>query len=676
MSNAQIMIVEDQGVSAKDLRSTLIQLGYSAPVVVPSGEEAIRRVEESRPDLVLMDMVLRGPIDGIETAERIRSRHDIPIIYLTANAEDHPIARANQTAPYGYIIRPFEDRDVQTAIEIALFKHDMERRLRRSEELYRVLVESTRDMAIILLDRSGNVSTWNTGAAQMFGYEKTEIIGRNFSVFFTEEERRGKKPEEELTMAMASGRGADEGWRVRKDGSRFWAVVVSTALRSETGAVTGFTKFIHDATARKSAEDLLHKQEEALAFLVRQLATTNEELKGLIDITTSAINSLGLAELHDSLLSTLVQVMHADLAVISLLEDGVLRVSAGIGADQEGGIGFTVRPGEGVSGLVAQIRKPLRVADAQSDERVLNPFFRRFGIRTMIAVPLLRNGECIGVLTVAWRAERPENVREIRLLEIAGERCTMAIVNARLFEEEKRHQQELERSVAQRTAELAAANKELESFSYSVSHDLRTPLRAISGFAGALMEDYAGRLDPKADNYLRVIQRNTMLMGNLIDDLLAFSRLGRKELAKSEIDMSALARTIAEELRQEYADREPVVTVGDLPRALGDPAMIRQVFVNLLSNAMKFTHDRPVIEVGYRAEGTEIVYFVRDRGVGFDMAYSHKLFGVFQRLHPAEEFQGTGVGLAIVQRVISRHGGRVWAEGEAHHGATFYFTLG
>ncbi len=236
---------------------------------------------------------------------------------------------------------------------------------------------------------------------------------------------------------------------------------------------------------------------------------------------------------------------------------------------------------------------------------------------------------------------------------------------------------ELEQRVHERTAQLETANKELEAFSYSVSHDLRAPLRAIDGYGRILLEDYESRLDPEGRRLLGVISGETRRMGQLIDDLLAFSQLSRRKLEASDIDMTAMARAIFDEQAGHAPQRVFRLELQPLPPANGDPAMIRVALGNLLSNAIKFTTPRnpAVIEIGGRQEDGQAVFYVKDNGVGFDMQYAHKLFGVFQRLHSTEEFEGTDVGLALVQRVIHRHGGRVWAEGKVDEGATFYFSL-
>lgn len=237
--------------------------------------------------------------------------------------------------------------------------------------------------------------------------------------------------------------------------------------------------------------------------------------------------------------------------------------------------------------------------------------------------------------------------------------------------------QRLNRELEQRLVELRAANKELEAFSYSVSHDLRAPLRAIDGFSQVMLEDYCDKLDSEGARVLSVIRSNTQKMGQLIDDLLIFSRRGRQEMKKSKINMEKLARSVFEELKPTSPERNLRMKITALPPAYGDERMIREVLVNLLSNAVKFTKYRrdSVIEVGGKLQDNQNVYSVKDNGVGFDMQYVNKLFGVFQRLHSEEEFDGTGVGLALVQRIIHRHGGQVWAEGKLNQGATFYFML-
>lgn len=224
---------------------------------------------------------------------------------------------------------------------------------------------------------------------------------------------------------------------------------------------------------------------------------------------------------------------------------------------------------------------------------------------------------------------------------------------------------------------LEDANQELEAFAYSVSHDLRVPLRAIDGFSRIVIEDYENELDEEGVRLLNIIRENTKKMGQLIDDILLLSRAGRQEMNMSEIDMKSLAENIYREFHQDTENKNIKYIVGDLPRVVADRSLMTQVLTNLVGNAIKFTGktENPVIEIGFLEDEDNYIYYVKDNGEGFNMKYYDKLFGLFQRLHSQDEFEGTGVGLSIVQRIISRHNGRVWGEGEVGVGATIYFSL-
>ncbi len=360
------------------------------------------------------------------------------------------------------------------------------------EERLRSLIDSVEDYAIIMLDADGRVATWNAGARVLEGYEAHEIVGKHLSVFHTALERDAGKHETELRVASDEGRFEEEGWRVRKDGTQFWANVVVTPIRNGRGRLTGFAKVTRDLTERRRKEEELH-------------------------------------------------------ALVQRLEE--------------------------------------------------------------------------------------------------------------------------------RTSQLEEANAELDGFSYSVSHDLRAPLRAIDGFARVLLEDHAPRLDDDGKRVAHVICKNSQKIGKLIDDLLRFARLGRQALRVERLDMTAGVRRAAAEVLDPA--RSIDLRVAELPEAEADAALIQQVWANLLSNAAKYSRARaaPIIEVMGEHRNGESVYAVKDNGVGFDPQYKGKLFGVFHRLHPASEFEGMGVGLALVQRIVHRHGGWVKADGKVGEGATFSFAL-
>lgn len=362
-----------------------------------------------------------------------------------------------------------------------------EENLRQSEERFRMLVSGVKDYAIIMLDPQGIIVSWNVGAERIKGYRSEEILGSHFSRFYPPRDLEDGKPQRELIEAVEQGRIEDEGWRIRKDGSRFWADVVITALYDEKRRLRGFGKVTRDMTERRQAED---------------------EIKS-------------------------------------------------------------------------------------------------------------------------------------------------------------------------RNAQLEAANDELKAFSYSVSHDLRAPLRGIDGFSLALFEDYNDQLDSQGRSYIQRIRAGVGKMGQLIDGMLDLARISRAEMIQDTVDLSGLAREIAADLTASHPERSVAFTIPTTLPVKGDKLLLRVVLENLLRNAWKFTseRDRASIEIGVQTNGDQTIHFIRDNGAGFDMQYAGKLFGVFQRLHRETEFPGTGIGLATVQRIIHRHGGRIWAEAARGLGATFYFVL-
>ncbi|MFI5906638.1 PAS domain S-box protein [Dactylosporangium sp. NPDC051541] len=378
-------------------------------------------------------------------------------------------------------------------------RHAAEEQLRGSEELLQVLLDGARDYAIYMLDPAGTIVSWSVNAERLNGYPSEETIGTSYACLFTADDQAGGRPERVLERAAERGRAELDGPQVRKDGTRFWAHGLVSAVRHPDGSVRGFVTVSQDVTERKQAEQVIER-------------------------------------------------LNADL----------------------------------------------------------------------------------------------------------------------------------EQRIDERTADLREANAELESFSYSVSHDLRAPLRAVDGFAKMLALDYDAALDEPGRRYVERIRAGAQQMGELIDGLLAFSRLQRQELASGRVGLAELVAEVWDELAVERGDRPIELVVGELPDAVGDPRLVRHVIANLLGNAVKYTREQTSarIEVGHNVTvAGEATYFVRDNGAGFDMRYAGKLFKVFQRLHRAEEYEGTGIGLALTHRIVHRHGGQIWAEAAPGEGATFLFTL-
>jgi PAS domain S-box-containing protein len=346
--------------------------------------------------------------------------------------------------------------------------------------------------------------------------------------------------------------------------------------------------------------------------------------------------------------------------------------------------------------MVYEVMTPERLADTNTDISISADL--EFNLKngdslwTNLVATILRDatGQPNAILAVGRditeRRKAQENAQAsqfetLELLSIADKsrRALLSVVEdeKKSREELTRLNEELEDRVTRRTSQLETANNELEAFSYSVSHDLRAPLRALDGFSKILLEEYAPSLDAEGNRLLQIIGDNAQKMGHLIDDLLSFSRLSRQEINFSTIDMFSMAKSVFYELLPKEDREKTLFRLDPIPEAYGDPSMVRQVWMNLIGNAIKFSSLKPdrIIEIGSTSEGAENIYFIKDNGAGFDMTYSNKLFGVFQRLHAANDFEGTGVGLAIVKRIVIRMHGRVWAQGKINEGSVFYFTL-
>lgn len=324
-----------------------------------------------------------------------------------------------------------------------------------------------------------------------------------------------------------------------------------------------------------------------------------------------------------------------------------------------------------ISGWAMLNRQSAVIEDIYADPRIPADAYRPTFVKSLVMVPI-RSESPIGAIGNYWATPHLATEEEVRLLQTLADSTSIAIENVMMYSN-------LDEAVRNRTLELEAANRDLESFSYSVSHDLRAPLRAIEGFGQMLFTEHAHRLDGSALNYLHRILGSTKRMGQLIEDMLNLASLGRVALRRTTVDLSALAREIFDELYASSPRTQVKLTIEGKLSADADPGLLRIMLQNLLSNAWKYSSKRieARIEFGHSTNANgECVYHVRDNGAGFDMQYADRLFGVFQRLHAESEFPGTGVGLATVQRIVHRHGGRIWAESAVDKGATFYFTLG
>ncbi len=423
------------------------------------------------------------------------------------------------------------------------------------------------------------------------------------------------------------------------------------------------------AIERKQAEEALRLDEARLDALAR--------LNEMDDASEKAITDFALAEAGRLTKSSI-----GYLGALNEAED-TLTMFSGLGNALAGAPGdqalpvFPVTPGGPLDDVIRQ-RKPVVVNYgplATKLQAQLPP--GHMLVRRYILVPVFE-GEHIAVVANVGNKEEPYDEADVRQLSLLMQGMWRIVQRGRAIAEIRRLNADLERRVEERTAQLTSANQELEAFAYSVSHDLRAPLRAINGFSQTLLEDYGNQVDAEAQATLHRIRAATVRMAQLIDDLLQLSRVTRSEIQLRDVDLCQLVREVAARLYATDPDREVEVIVPQQRVVRADANLMRIALDNLLDNAWKFTSQRPAaeIEFGFQDQAGRTVFFIRDNGAGFDKAYIGKLFGAFQRLHGSDEFEGTGIGLAIVQRIIRRHGGEIWAEGAVDQGATFYFTLG
>jgi PAS domain S-box-containing protein len=496
-----------------------------------------------------------------------------------------------------------------------------DRAVRAGEAYLRAILESALD-CIITMNHKGEIVEFNPAAEKMFGHRRSQAIGGQLADLIIPKSLR-EKHRDGLARYRATGEAPVLGKRLelmamRSDGSEFPVELAITQVAQE--GLPMFTGFIRDITERKDAERVVSR------------------LAAIVESSEDAIISKDL--------------------------NGVI-LSWNKGAEKL----FGYSAAEAIGRPITFLLPPERHAEGFD---ILEKIKSGRRVEHYETVRMRKDKSLIDV-SVSISPIRDASGRIVAVSKIARDNTE----RKRAEDEIQKLNQDLERRVVERTAQLESANKEMEAFSYSVSHDLRAPLRSIDGFSQALLEDYSGKLDEDGRNHLQRVRAATQRMGQLIDDLLNLSRLSRTELRSEPVDLTSLAQSVVAELRERDPKRQVELQIAKGLVAHGDPRLLRVVLENLLGNAWKFTSKQPHATIEFSSAGQNGTreFFVRDNGAGFDMAYADKLFGAFQRLHSAEEFSGTGIGLATVQRIIHRHGGRIWAQSAVNQGATFHFTL-
>ena len=511
--------------------------------------------------------------------------------------------------------------DAGKPVGIASTERNITERKREAEEASRMVtvVRDSND-AITIQDYEGKITAWNHGAELMFGYSEQEAL--DMTIWQLAPPNKAAEQKDFNRRLLAGEKVTSfETQRLTKDGRILDVWLTVTKLVDDAGKPIGIASTERDITNRKKEEANLRR----MATVVRDSndAITIQDFEGRITAWNRGAELMyGYSE---------------EEAILTNID----RLTAPGRVKEQKDFTRRLIAGEKISSFETQ-----RVT---KDGHILDIW--------MTVTKLMNDtGKPIGI------ASTERDITERKRAE----------------EEVRKLNAELERRVAERTAQLEAANKELESFSYSVSHDLRAPLRHVQGYVDMLSREAEGQLSENGRRYMKTIEDVSREMGVLIDDLLAFSRMGRAEMIETTVNLDSLVQDTLRDLEPATRERNITWKIPLLPDVQADPAMLKLALTNLLSNALKFSRPRNPAEIEIGCDGMEgerVIIFVRDNGVGFDPQYAHKLFGVFQRLHRPDEFEGTGIGLANVRRIITRQGGRAWAEGVLDHGATFYFTL-
>jgi len=688
-----ILVVDDNEQNLYQLQVLLGGNGYQVVTAV-NGADALTKARQNPPDLVISD-ILMPVMDGFALCREWKDDKQlspIPFIFYTATYTDgrdrdfalslgaerflvkpeepetfiktiKEVIRQVQSSPAVLHKPPQEEENsylmqynqvlihkLETKMQqLEQTNRDLEQELaerkqaeamlQREQDLYKDLVNTLPAGVYRLRIRPGgewNANSWRSQFesycsvdmvsdrfCQITGISRKEFEAHPVTVFdrVHPDDSPGfirKNMEAAASMVFFSW----EGHLVVAEGVIIWVHFESIPRRLENGEVI-WTGIVYDITARKRAEEALRESKETLNSIFRSAPVGICIMKNRVYQSANTFWCEGFGYQEKNLIGKTTRMLYES-------DEEYDRVGQELYSNlQSGNIASTearLRGGDGIFHNVVLTAALLRAGDPSS-------------------------GTVVSIHDVTARKKAEAEVRQL---------------NA-----------ELEKRVIERTAQLEVANRELEAFSYSVSHDLRAPLRAVDGYTHILLEDYGSRLDDEGKRLCSVISESARNMGKLIDDLLAFSRIGRAAMQSSIIDMATMANSIFFELTTPEDRKRIDFHVSPLPSIVGDSTLIRQVWRNLLGNAVKFSFkkERAMVEINAEQHGDEVVYSVRDNGAGFDMQYVDKLFGVFQRLHSIKEFEGTGVGLAVVQRIIHRHGGRVWAESEPDKGATFYFTM-
>jgi PAS domain S-box-containing protein len=765
-----ILVIEDESIIALDISQILLGLGYQVTNQVRSADQAYASVSQQRPDLALVDIRLSGLEDGIQLAQRLRLEFDIPIVFLTANADIMTIQRALTSDASGFLVKPINPPMMYATIEMALRRHASERALRTSEDRYRMLFQGM-VQGVTIRDRESRIIALNQAATRIYGKAESDLIGtRPLDEFDVLDTQGNPIPFEQLPVqqVIATGRPV-EGFilqvKERATGRIRWhkinAFPRDSSWHSQPEEIVSI---FEDITEKQLTEQALLESERNFRLLAENVRdviwqfdlktmkftyvspsvyklrgiTVQEALQETLqDSVDPASYEMVIRNLpqrieafsrhggEENVSIDLIRQRHKDgsliwVEMVSTMmagEDGSPSTILGISRDVTerirdreelrasqdryralfngviDGIAIHEIGPNGESGTIIEVNDILcQMRDRQRSDLIGQNISVLSSVPDSVDTPEFQSivQRLASGADVLFERELRRHDGLIIPVEIHAQSFKdgdklFAFSVLRDIRERKRVEAalqslniELEERVRERTIELEDALKELETFAYSVSHDLKTPLRAIEGFSQILLDDYSANLDPEGLDYLKRVRRAAIRMGQLIDDLLDYSRLERKDLILGPVNLPRLIEHLLMEFFDGIHQRGVSVKIAlGCNEVVAEPDALAQALRNLIENALKFSsvRDNPILEIGSSQTDEKSLIWVKDNGIGFDMAYHDQIFDVFTRLHREGEYPGTGVGLAIVRKAMHRIKGRVWAESKPEKGAVFYLEL-
>jgi PAS domain S-box-containing protein len=603
MAKKRIMVVEDESITAMSILSSLKEMGYAVIPPVFSADEAVEKAREERPDLVLMDIKLRGEKDGIEAAGQIHTQLSIPVVYLTAHSDVRMMKRIKSTEPFGYIIKPFDARELRATVEISMYKSEMEAKLRDSEKKFRTLFESANDSIFIIDPKTRRLLDVNENAAKRLGYTRNELL--QLTIDDIDTPMVASRNDEIICELKEKGNVVFEHAYRRKDGTEMPVEISSRVIAY--GSQKVFQSIVRDITDRKQVEDALKKSSFYLENVSDTLIVIDSE-RDIIKVNKEFSNLWGYSA------------------------EEVLGKSV-----------FMIFPEEEIAKHMSEMEK-------------------------------------------AISSKEPRNFETVALTK-SGERVPLSIRGSVVFDENKKlggfigifrditERKQAEEKLEQVVKELVRSNSDLEQFASIASHDLKSPLLSISGFAKLLNKNYKDKLDKDAHEYIDFILNGIDRMENLVNGLLTYSRIGTSSSKLNPVDVNKIFVQAIANLTVEIEKYGAKVTHDSLPTVIGNDVQLEQLLQNMIGNAIKFRgQELPRVHISVDQKGENWVFSVKDNGIGIASEDMERIFNMFHSLHRGE-YKGTGIGLAICKKIVELHGGNIWVESQPGKGSIFYFTI-